>query len=434
MPRRPLARGQHTPPTFEVKEPEEERFQAISRLPVDYRPPRGSVWRARCSVRLAGGIKRMSAQGRTKAIAEKRLLEAIAIEFRSDGLTGVNDTLGERVQARVDDILEGKVSRIRAQRSKDTYESIARTWCVNGSRSEIADIRVTELTAGDLNREAERIANLGAASQLKHIRALWTAALQEAVDDGVLSTNPVRSMSALPKPRPSETDNQRRRSPRLRNTLTDDEIAQTIATAQAERYRELGIHDFILLSLYTGLRIGELVSLRWQDIHLEEAAPLAVVRGKIVRIKGQGLQWEGYAKTEGSERTVLLSPPAVAVLRRRKAAVEALGSQATSADRTWVLTSSVHTTPDPDNFNKYLRRLFDEAGLPWATNHTIRRTVENRLKRRGVSDIDLESIFGHTGDVARKHYWDRHALPLDAKPHIDALAEEFDALTVPPEG
>ena len=63
---------------------------------------------------------------------------------------------------------------------------------------------------------------------------------------------------------------------------------------------------------------------------------------------------------------------------------------------------------------KRLRRIFDLAELKSATNHTLRRTVGNRLIRAGVPFVDIELIMGHSQAVAHLSYWDRQSTPFGA--------------------
>lgn len=422
MARPALRRGEHTAATFEVREPGGAWVSTAS-LPRGYRPPRGSTWRARCSYRAAARTMRVTAQGRTRALAERALMAKLEQLRKGDGHGGVVDTLGDRIEAHIQDILADRVSRIRAQRSKSTYESIARTWCLPGGHggTQIAGIRITELTPGDLNREAQRISEAGGTSQLKHIRALWRAAVQRAVDDGVITTNPVRDMAPLPTGDRQKPRVYKNGSPRgSQDILTDEQVRGLLRFAYSDtKRRNNGMADFMALLAALGLRIGEANGLRWSDIDLDSAPPTLSVAGKLVRAP-RGLIWEDFAKTGTSHRTIPLPQQTADMLRQRRADVDALGDEATEAQRVYVFPSSSLTTPDADTRNKRVRALFDAAGLPTATAHTLRRTVENRLLRSGVHARDIEQVMGHTATTAHAFYWDRQTLPVGALPGLES--------------
>ena len=79
------------------------------------------------------------------------------------------------------------------------------------------------------------------------------------------------------------------------------------------------MHSIASLALATGMRRGELLALRWQDVNLDEAS-LKVERS-LEQTKG-GLRFKS-PKTRHSRRTISLPPSAVAMLRdHRKSQLE----------------------------------------------------------------------------------------------------------------
>lgn len=421
MARPALRRGEHTAATYEVREPD-GRWRAVAQMPTGYKPPRGSTWRARASYRAPARTQRVSAQGRTKGLAEQALLAKIEGLRKTDGHGGTADTLGDRIDAHIKDVLAGRVPRIRAQRSRTAYASMARVWCLPGGKgdSQTAGIRIDELTPGDLNRETVRISEAGGRSQLRHIRAIWRAAVQRAVDDGVINSNPVRDMAPLPQTDRDKPRTYKNKSPRGRNdVLTDEEMSHLLEVAYRDpKRRKSGLADLVALVAAIGLRIGEANSVRWGDLDLDGSPPTLSVTGKIVRVPGEGLKWEGFAKTAASTRTIPLPDQTAAMLKRRRAAMKKLGDEATEAEQVYVFPSTTRTMHDPDNRISRIRKLLDDVGLPTATNHTIRRTVENRLLRAGTHPLDIERIMGHNSATAMAAYWDRQSVPVRALPGL----------------
>ncbi|WP_291793521.1 tyrosine-type recombinase/integrase [Brevibacterium sp.] len=419
MARTALPRGEHTPIAWLVREPNSATWTALSTKPKGYKAPRGSMWSARVRYQFATGPRRLTAQGRTKGIAEQALKKKVEQARRQDGCATTIDTVADRLTAYVTDLAVGAIPTVRTVRSRTTYESIHRTWCTADGehRSSIADIPITDLRPSDLQREARRIAEAGGYSQLKHIRALWNKSIQTAVADGIIPINPVRDMGPLPeKPKGAPARVYKNGAPRTKNdTLAEDQISQLLTVVYSEtKSRRNGLADLVALSLILGLRIGELNSMRWQDVDLDSEIPTISVVGKLVREKGRGLVWESWTKDALEYRLIPLPPEAIDIFRRRRTALDDLADKATEADRTWVVPSSTHTTPDPDVLNKRFRRILDKAGLHTATNHTLRRTVEARLMEAGVPEVEREKIMGHSAAVAHSSYWDRTSLPRHA--------------------
>ena len=93
-------------------------------------------------------------------------------------------------------------------------------------------------------------------TRAKHLRVLG-ACLQAAVSYRYADTNPVRELPSAQRPRP-----ERKESAYFEN----DELPRLFAHLSAEPYRTV-----CLVALKTGMRQGELVGLRWQDVDLEQA-------------------------------------------------------------------------------------------------------------------------------------------------------------------
>jgi integrase len=69
------------------------------------------------------------------------------------------------------------------------------------------------------------------------------------------------------------------------------------------------------MAMMTGLRRGELLGLRWQDVDLESG--VLYVRQTLQRLGGQGITFRA-PKTRGSSRAVALSPDTVRRLRQHR--------------------------------------------------------------------------------------------------------------------
>lgn len=427
MARPALRRGENSPYTFEVREPG-GKWTAASSLPDGYKAPRGSTWRARCTFRATDRSRRLVIEGRTKAIAHQNLDKHIEKLRQADGRPDVDMTLGDFIARYREDLTAGKLPHASAQRTIDSYEGIIRRWCLPPGNTQVAGVRLSELTVGDLNREQQRIVDEGGWSQIPHIRAIWRAALRIAIDDNHLDANPAMSLSSRP-PRPKSPERvYKNGSIRRRNdSLTEEQLDRLLKVAYTDKSAvENGWADLIALSAMLGQRIGEIISQRWQDVHLDAENPYLEVTGKLVRktidhTTGKtGIRWEDKTKSKLSSRKIPLTVGAYALLRRRLNKVRALDSPSL-AQETYVFPGRHGTVPNADNVTKRVRRLLDKAELPWATNHTLRRTVEMRLLTAGVSPLDAQKVMGHTAKVAWDSYMDRTSLPVGALRGLDGV-------------
>lgn len=402
-------RGQRTQTTWETRTPDDRDWVAVSSRPTGRRPPRGTQWRAKCRLGLATGTKRVTAQGDTKTAADEALTERVAAMLRDDGVGGRKVTLGDLVEDALAEIVGGRTNPPMAHRTRTHYASIHRLWM---TEADISRIRIDELTTGDLRREVKRLHDAGATSSLRAIRSLWQHAIGRALADGLIETNVVRDLGTLPKLSGQKV--YKNEHPRTkRNTLTEDECQAILDTAYArKRTRDSGIADLIAVEMVTGLRISEINSIRWKDLALDADPPTLTVNGKLVVNTDGHHVFEETTKSDLSHRTIPLTESAVEVLRRRWEA---------GVHSTYVFPTTTGNPRRDDSLNKAVRVLLDAAGVPWATMHTIRRTVENRLLRSGIPTVDVERVMGHTQAVSHAAYADRSHVPVAA---LSALSLE----------
>ena len=104
-------------------------------------------------------------------------------------------------------------------------------------------------------------------------------------------------------------------------TLTPDQAGEFIAAAWKAQHPLLGI--VVSLALTTGMRRGEILGLRWQDVDLD-GARLAVRQS--LEQTGKGLAFKA-PKTAKGRRTISLPGEAVDALRKHKAAQSAMRLQ-----------------------------------------------------------------------------------------------------------
>lgn len=147
--------------------------------------------------------------------------------------------------------------------------------------------------------------------------------------------------------------------------------------------KSVDLPDIVEILVATGMRIGELLALRWSDIELtapparrddEIWMPWLMVNGQITS-KGKRVD---YGKTNAAIRPIALPDWAAALLRRRKVAQ-------TPNDLDAVFITRNGTWHYPTNIQGRLRhiRLLDEYAeltvLQGVTPHSFRRTVATEI-------------------------------------------------------
>lgn len=154
---------------------------------------------------------------------------------------------------------------------------------------------------------------------------------------------------------------------------------------------------FALLLLY-GLRLGEVLGLRWCDVDFE--AGVLRIRQQLRRDNGELHQ--GPLKTETSERNLPLLELTRQVLRvqadrQDRARTAAANDWHNPVDgRGLVFTTSSGRPVEPRNFSRSFERICLQHNLRPIKRHHVRHTAATLLKRFGVPDRDVQLILGHS--------------------------------------
>ena len=208
----------------------------------------------------------------------------------------------------------------------------------------------------------------------------------------------------------------RERRPLL--SLADDK--NLLQVIEGERLEALYV-----LALTTGLRRGELVALRWDDITFRSRQ--LHVRRAMQRVDGK-LQI-AEPKTSSSLRTVVLPKLAVRYLqdhkKRQDGERRALGDA--WQEQGLVFPSSIGTPIEPRNVNRRWDELRKTAGLDWLRLHDLRHGCATFLLAQGVSARAIMEVLGHAEiGVTMNTY--THVLPELRQEAADAIDELFGGL------
>ena len=176
-----------------------------------------------------------------------------------------------------------------------------------------------------------------------------------------------------------------------------------------------------LMCLYTGLRVGEVCGLRWEDIDLE--GRVVHVRHAVKRAKAEGgrrkttLRLEG-PKTESARREIPLPAFLAAMLLERR--------QVVAGEQGWggfVFGGRKGAMRDTRTVQKKLGRICERVGLEGVHMHTLRHSFSTRCLEQGVGVEVLSALLGHSSpQITLKYY--AHCTP-EAKRKGMALLERL---------
>jgi integrase len=149
-----------------------------------------------------------------------------------------------------------------------------------------------------------------------------------------------------------------------------------------------------VLALTTGMRRGELLALKWQDIDLE--AGRLQVRRTLTRLPGKRLI-EAEPKTEHSRRTIVLAPLAIEALKQHRLRQHEARLQAgpTWNNLDYVFCSKEGTPLSPSPIIRRFKQLLREASLPEIRFHDLRHSTASLLLFLGVHPKIVQELLGH---------------------------------------
>ena len=175
------------------------------------------------------------------------------------------------------------------------------------------------------------------------------------------------------------------------DTLSPAEAEAVIAAASGDRLEALAT---VLLTL--GLRKGEALALRWENVFLDEPSPSITISATLTRIAGQGLV-AGATKTTDSEGSIPLVEPALTAMRqhRRRQTAERLAAPVW-ADAGIVFASPLGTWTDPRNALRAWHGWTEQAGLGRRRMHASRHTCATVMLASGVPLEVVSAVLRHS--------------------------------------
>jgi integrase len=207
-------------------------------------------------------------------------------------------------------------------------------------------------------------------------------------------------------------------TPKEMHPLSAEEARRLLDAARDDRFEA-----FYVLAVHTGMRRGELLGLKWDDVDLENAT--VRVRRTLTRIDNGCRLALGPPKNKKSRRTVRLTERAVEALRshleRQLAEIEALGDL--YKDQGLVFTTEAGTLINPSNLRqRSLAPLLKRAGLPQITFHDLRHTCASLLFQKNVHPKFVQELLGHASvSITLEIY--SHMLPGMGGEAADAMED-----------
>ncbi|MCF4123041.1 site-specific integrase [Antribacter sp. KLBMP9083] len=357
------------------------------------------VWTALVYVRDADGVRRRVKRfGVTKDEARAELEAAIG-DRHAPSTAEIKPTT---TVARLGKLWWDNIERA-SQHSEDTlrlYELNLDKYVTTGA---LAHLQVREVNAGRvadfLHSLIDKSTGKGRGTA-KTVRTVLRGMFTLAVSNGAIDRNPVREAEPITAPRKVV----QRIETAKRDQFTDTEKKQILHVADTvAKHNRRDVGDLIAFMQGTGVRIGEALALRWDDLDLVEGTAETGLH-TVTRPRGGSLEIVEHGSTKIGDRILKLPPWLVVRLLDRMTRVPANELNLVFPTATYptakngAATRRGGTLRDVANTTKQIRQVFEDAGVEVPKgqgSHLFRKSVASKLNRAGLSDREVANQLGH---------------------------------------
>ena len=233
---------------------------------------------------------------------------------------------------------------------------------------------------------------------IRGIYRLLSAAMAFALEEGVIRKNPCR---------------------KIRVQTEESAEQRVLSRPEQEKIRRMASGEEelpALLSLYTGMRLGEVCALKWEDIDWEKRT--ITVRRTVQRVSqgksspgGKTLLMIGTPKSTQSHR--VLPVPAFLLERLRK--------QMEMQNSAEYIFGTAGQAAEPRTIQRRFAKLMKKAGIADAHFHTLRHSFATRLLELGVDVKTVSALLGHSSAKITLDFY-AHSLIDQQRAAVERLA------------
>ncbi len=290
-----------------------------------------------------------------------------------------------------------KLSVLRA----DVLQKFINQKLINGRCDKVKDINTNKLVTkkGGLSEKT-----------IKNMYNMIHSALKQAYRNGLVNQN-VSELITLPKQKKNEM---------CVLSLNEQKALQT--AVQDER---LGIG--IILSLFTGIRLGELLGLKFEDVDFENKT--ITIRRTLNRLKvfdNPDKKTDiviGEPKTNKAKRVIPLQDFIIPLLKSHRARIlmERMKASNLYKNDGFIMCNEFGKHLEPTIYQNFFKNMLRKAEIQETHFHTLRHTFATRALENGFDVKVLADILGHADASTTLNKY-AHALPDHKKASMEKLS------------
>jgi integrase len=311
--------------------------------------------------------KRYYVSAKTKTVTEQKLRQAMTNADR-----GLVFAAGALVLLAYLDMWLCNIEDTVRQRTWERYEQIVRVHL----KPTLGRLKLKSLTPTHLRGLYREKLDAGASNRtVQYIHTTLRKALQDAVTDDLIPRNVADGIKA-PRPKKKEI-----------NPLSPEQSRLFL-----DAIRDDPLEALYVLAIHRGLRQGELLGLKWDDVDLE-AGTLQVRRTLSLTRDGHVMEQPKNGKGRSIELTQSATDALRIHLQRQLKEIEALGDE--YQDEGLIFPGEHGQPMRPWTLTRKLQRMLERVGLPHIRFHDLRHTCATLLLGRGVHPKFVQELLGH---------------------------------------
>lgn len=375
-------------------------------------------WEAMCTIGFNGKGKQRWKYftGKTKQEASARMRKYQAEKERGDYI--------EPTTMSVEAFLDYWYNNHCISKVKDTTRADDESIIRNHLKPYFGKIRLCNLKGHQIQEAYKEMEDKGkvkgkkgglSAKTIRNIHTVFSRVLNQACKEGLILRSPLDSITL----------------PRVSKTSIE------ILSPEEQKALEQKCYDqpwgmAIILTLYSGMRLGEVLGLTWADINFDKNT--LSINKQLSRLKNFGTDAEtktilglrSETKTKSSTRVICIATAVMGKLKSYKGEQDAQKQKIKSAynDLDMVFCTENGYYIDPKTFADFYTRTLKKADIGHKTFHALRHTFATRALETGIPPKVVSEILGHSSiQITLDTY--SHVSPELQSNAMQKIADEF---------